>query len=71
MDANRDARENQGSQFAEEASKPRRGAPAEFFDFLMCNKKWWIAPIVLVLLAVSLLVFLGSTGAAPFIYTIF
>lgn len=44
---------------------------AEFIDFLRYNKKWWLLPIVLALLMVGLLAFLTTTGAAPFIYTIF
>ena len=43
----------------------------EFAYFLAENKKWWLAPIILVLAGVGLLVLLGSTGAAPFIYTLF
>ena len=43
----------------------------EFIHFLGENKKWWLAPIVLALGIVGVLVILGSTGAAPFIYTLF
>ena len=43
----------------------------EFLLFVVENKKWWMIPILLVLLLVGLLVMLGSTGAAPFIYTLF
>ena len=38
---------------------------------LMENKKWWLIPIFGFLLIVSILIVLGSTGAAPFIYTLF
>lgn len=53
---------------AEEAD---RGLLREFWDFLRENKKWWLLPIFIVLLLVSLLIFLSGTGAAPFIYTLF
>ncbi|MEM9194774.1 MAG: DUF5989 family protein [Myxococcota bacterium] len=43
----------------------------EFTGFLMENKKWWLLPIVLVFLLLGVLMVLGATGAAPFIYTIF
>lgn len=43
----------------------------EFLQFLMENKKWWLLPIVLVLLFFGLLVVFATTGAAPFIYTMF
>lgn len=44
---------------------------SEFLEFLMANKKWWLGPIVLVLLALGALLLLTSTAAAPFIYTLF
>ncbi len=44
----------------------------EFWLFLKCRKKWWLTPIVLVLLLMTLLViFTESSAVAPFIYTIF
>ncbi len=43
----------------------------EFALFIVENKAWWMVPIILVLAAVGILVMLGSTGAAPFIYTLF
>ena len=43
----------------------------EFVDFIVANKKWCLIPIMLVLGLVGLLAVLGSTGAAPFIYTLF
>ena len=44
---------------------------AEYWSFLRYTGKWWIVPILIVTLALGLLVFLGGTGAAPFIYTLF
>ena len=56
----------------EEAGEDRQlSLVQEFFVFVMENKKWWLIPILLVLSLVGLLVVLGSTGAAPFIYTLF
>jgi hypothetical protein len=43
----------------------------ELMLFIVENKKWWLAPIFIVLGIVGLIVVLGSTGAAPFIYTLF
>jgi uncharacterized protein DUF5989 len=57
--------------FAEEASQRRQSALGELMQFLRHNKKWWLAPIVIMLLLVGVLVILGSTAAAPFIYTLF
>jgi hypothetical protein len=49
----------------------RRSFLAELLDFIVQNKAWVIAPIILVLLLAGLLILLGSTKAAPFIYTLF
>jgi hypothetical protein len=47
------------------------GLIREFWDFLKHNKKWWLTPIILVLLLFGALLILGGTAAAPFIYTLF
>jgi hypothetical protein len=45
---------------------------AEFWDFLKVRKKWWLAPIVIILLLLGALIVLTEGSAvAPFIYTIF
>ena len=45
---------------------------AEFWEFLRYNKKYWLLPIVLVLVLVgALLVFAQGSAVAPFIYTLF
>ena len=44
---------------------------SEFWAFLKQNKKWWLLPIVIVMLLLGVLIFLASTPAAPFIYTLF
>jgi len=44
----------------------------EFLEFLRERKKWWLAPIVIFLLALGgLLVFAKGTALAPFIYSLF
>ena len=60
-----------GTRFAEQARQQRSGLVAEFVDFLRNNKKWWLTPIVLVLLIVGALIMVSGTAAAPFIYTLF
>ncbi len=47
------------------------GIVREFIDFLRHNKKWWLAPILVVTLLLISLVFLTASPAAPFIYTLF
>ena len=43
----------------------------EFMQFIVENKKWWLIPILLSFALLGLLVVLSSTGASPFIYTLF
>jgi hypothetical protein len=45
---------------------------AEFWEFLKVRKKYWLAPVVLVLLMTGLLLVATEGSAiAPFIYTLF
>jgi hypothetical protein len=49
-----------------------RGVLSELWAFMKIRKKWWLLPIILVLLLVGgLLVFAQGSVLAPFIYTIF
>ena len=44
----------------------------DLWDFLKYRKKFWLAPIIVVLLLLgALLVFAQGSVVAPFIYTIF
>ena len=61
----------QPHRFEELASQRPPGIVQEFGDFLLHNKKWWLTPIVLILLLFGGLLVLSGTAAAPFIYTLF
>ena len=54
-----------------EAATGRPGIAAEFWYFLKHNKKWWLLPILLAMAGIAIIVALGATGAAPFIYPLF
>ena len=44
----------------------------EFWSFLRARKKWWLAPIVILLLTFGLiLVLIEGSALAPFIYSLF
>ena len=50
----------------------RHGLLSEVWGFMRARKKWWLLPIVGVMLAVgALLVFAQGSALAPFIYTLF
>lgn len=57
--------------FARQARGRQSGFLAEFWTFLLSNKKWWLTPIAVTLLLLGILVAVGGTAAAPFIYTLF
>ena len=48
------------------------GLMGELWGFMRERKKWWLIPVILVMLIVgTLLVFAQGSALAPFIYTIF
>lgn len=50
----------------------RRGIVSELWAFMKARKKWWLLPIIVVLLLVgALMIFAQGSVLAPFIYTIF
>ena len=65
-----DPGQRSAADFASQAKERQPGVVAEFWDFFLHNKKWWITPIIAVLLLMGLLILLSGTSVAPFIYTI-
>ncbi|HZU84117.1 MAG TPA: DUF5989 family protein [Polyangiaceae bacterium] len=59
------------SDFAALANEPHASLLRELWGFLRQNKKWWLGPIVMVLLLFGALVVLAGSSVAPFIYTLF
>jgi len=44
----------------------------EIWDFLKTRKKWWLTPVIIVLILISVVLVLSQGSAvAPFIYAIF
>ena len=43
----------------------------ELWALVRAHRKYWLVPIVIVLLLFGVLVFLSGTAVAPFIYTLF
>ena len=57
--------------FAEQANAPQPGFLAELWEFMAANRKWWLAPIVAMLLLIGGLILMSGTAVAPFVYTLF
>jgi hypothetical protein len=43
----------------------------DVWAFLIERRKYWLAPVIILLLLVGLLIIAGSSGAGSFIYTLF
>jgi len=43
----------------------------ELWDFIASRKKYWMAPLLAVMLLLGALLLLQGTAVAPFIYTLF
>jgi len=69
--ADNEEKENQEDRSAFEEAASEKGLVAEFWEFLMDNKKFWLVPIILVLMLLGLLIVFSGSSAAPFIYTLF
>jgi hypothetical protein len=63
--------EKPSPKFTEVKPVREKGVLGEFAGLLMQNKKYWMLPIILLLLVLGVLVILSGSSAAPFIYTLF
>jgi hypothetical protein len=68
--ANQDSR-SQSEEFARRGASARPSFLSDYLYFLKNNKKWWMLPLLVLLLAFGALMILATSGAAPFIYTLF
>jgi hypothetical protein len=71
MSPGQDRESQRSQQFLEQARTKRPSAVSEYLYLVRTNKKYWMIPLILVLLAFGLILILGGTGAAPFVYTLF
>jgi hypothetical protein len=57
--------------FIQTASR-RFGIAGELLQFFWSNKRWWMIPVVAIVLVLGVVLILASNPAiAPFIYTLF
>lgn len=47
------------------------GLARDIGSFLWRSKKWYLIPVLVVICIMGLLVVLGGTSAAPFVYSLF
>jgi hypothetical protein len=58
-------------EFTRQGRMKRVSLVHEYLLFVRHNRKWWMLPLLVVLLLFGAMMVLSSTGAAPFIYTMF
>jgi hypothetical protein len=56
---------------AETAGRRRAGPLGEFAYFLRRSRKWWMTPIIAMLLLVGILLVMTTTAIGPLIYALF
>jgi len=55
-----------------QTAKNRFGIVGELLGFFAKNKRWWMLPVITMILLMAVLIILGqSSSIAPFIYTLF
>ena len=59
------------TEFEKAGQEKNAGIASEFMAMLKQNKKYWLIPLIAILALFGVLIILGSTAAAPFIYTLF
>jgi len=57
--------------FLELTRTPRRGTWRDLLLLLRDHKKWWLTPIVVMMLVLGWLAIFAGGSAAPFLYTLF
>ncbi|MCA8976480.1 MAG: hypothetical protein KDC98_17300 [Planctomycetes bacterium] len=70
MTENHETDPNDDDEFLQAAADEDRGIVSEFVQFMAENKVWWLAPILIVFGLLGVLLVLGATGVAPFIYAL-
>lgn len=55
-----------------QSARRRFGIAGELLAFFVANKRWWMLPMIIVILLLGVFIILAQTSAiAPFIYTLF
>jgi Family of unknown function (DUF5989) len=71
MVSSHDDNASQAEKFSRQASLERPGFVSEYLHLMRSTRKWWLLPLIVLLLGLGGLMVLSSTAAAPFIYTLF
>ena len=59
------------SSFEDAGARKDAGSMRQVLEMVKENKKYWLLPIILMLMLVGVLIIMGGSTAAQFIYTLF
>lgn len=71
MHGTKDEDAGEAGTFEQRAAEKPPGLLRDLFDFVRQNRKWWLVPILVVLLLLGLLLILAPTVLGPFLYPLF
>ncbi|HMI30850.1 MAG TPA: DUF5989 family protein [Candidatus Limnocylindrales bacterium] len=72
MDSDEQLKRDEAARDFQKAAAGRSGnLVGEIWSFLRDNGKWWLLPIIAVLILVGGLIIISGSALAPFIYTLF
>lgn len=57
--------------FEEAARRKRRSFAGDLLGFALATKKYWLIPLLFILLVLAGIILLGQTALGPFVYAIF
>lgn len=63
--------QSEPDEFARQGAMRPSSMLGEYWYFLKSTRKWWLLPILTVLIVLGALVVLSGSPAAPFIYALF
>jgi len=49
----------------------RLGILSDFWSFMKIRKKWWMLPVIIMLVIAGVFVVAGGSALSPFIYALF
>lgn len=60
-----------GKEFEKASNEKQANLVSEFVGFLKETRKFWLIPLIIVMLVLGSLLILTNSALAPFIYTLF
>lgn len=66
-----DSQQDEREAFLSAGERERSSGLGEMVHMVRSTRKWWMLPLILVIVVLGLALLITSTGAGPLLYTIF